>query len=127
MSTAADDGQAPAAAAPPAAGDADARLKAMEDEQRRQGALLERIAAGGGAGTPAAVPDKPEAKPASLAEQVRQEIAAADERRKAEESEKTWRADVNETLEKVRAEHAPREPEKGFRATLQRLLIGRPD
>ena len=131
--------QQPAATAPPAQpqgqGEAmpkavDDRFKAIETTQQQQGSLLEKIAAAvvpgdGGGQPPAAGPAAPDGR--SLAQQVREEIDAANERRAAEEGEKTWRDGVNQVVEKVRAESAPREPEKGFRARAQRALFGKPD
>lgn len=120
-------GQAAAgSAAPPAA---DARMDRIEATQAQQGALLERIAAAvgnGSGGTPPAGGQQP-AAPQSLAEQVRREIRDADQRRRAEEDDATWRAGVNEVVEKVKAEGQPRDPETGFRGRAQRLLFGKPD
>jgi hypothetical protein len=116
------------AAAPAAAGD-DSRIANLEREQQRQGHLLEKIAAGMGAAGPAAGPaaagETP--PPLSLADQVRKEIADADQRRKSEEDEHTWRAGVTDMVEQLKAERAPREPEKGVRARVQRALFGAPD
>jgi hypothetical protein len=126
----------PAGAAPPAEppkGDsADARLDRVEATQREQGAVLGRIEQllrggrgqgdGGGQGQQQGTAQP---SPGDIAAQVRQEIADADQRRQAEEDERTWKAGVNEVIEKVKQENAPREPETGVRARLQRWLVGK--
>jgi hypothetical protein len=114
---------------PAQGGTADARITAIEQTQRQQGQVLDRVLAavtGGAApaGQHAGAADAQQA-PANIAEQVRREIADADQRRKAEEDERTWRAGVTEVVEKVKAEKAPREPETGVRATLRRIIIGK--
>lgn len=116
----------------------DARFSAIENEQREQRGLLDQIAAavtGGGAPGAAAPPAGADgagapgggAMPAGIPQLVREEIRAADERRKAEESQEAWRKGVDEVVEKVRAEAAPRDPETGIRGRLQRALFGRED
>lgn len=139
--------QSSSAAAPPQAqpppappqqgggGDAavDARIDKIEKTQEQQGQLLEKIAAavtGGGAaagpagGTP---PDGAAAGPQGLAQIVRKEIADADERRRAEETDEQWRQGVNEVVEKVKREGQPRDPETGLRGRLQRHIFGAPE
>jgi hypothetical protein len=128
--------------APPAAGAGDgqgqaqppadgARLDRLEQTQREQGAVLERVLAavtGGAAGAHAAPgqgQQQGQPSAAEIAAQVRSEIADADQRRKAEEDDKTWRASITEVIEKVKAENAPREPQAGFRARLQRFVVGK--
>lgn len=120
--------------ADPPAGDLSARVGRIEAEQAAQRGLLEQIrdrlgsgqapgkAAAPAGGAPAAgqAPD-----PATIAQQVRAEIAAADQRRAAEQRETKWRDDVTQTLDKLKRERAPREPETGLRAMVQRALIGR--
>lgn len=107
----------------------DARLGKLEATQERQGELLERIAAAvtgnGGAGAPAGGAQQPAG--ADLVQQVREEIKAADERRRQQEGEEEWRNGVNEVIEKVKAENAPREPETGARAVIRRALFGKPE
>lgn len=120
---------------PPAAGTVEQRVGQLETEQREQRGLLEQIltrVSGGQAPAPAAPAPPaggPARSPADLAAEVRrqvlQEIQDADRRRAAEQAETKWRDDVNTTLEKVRREKAPREPETGVRAVFQRMVIGR--
>jgi hypothetical protein len=109
-----------------------ARLDRLESVQREQGAVLERVLAavtGGGSHVAPAPAGGGQAQgqpsPAEIAAQVRKEIADADQRRKAEESDATWRAGVTEVIEKVKAETAPREPQTGWRARLQRAIVGK--
>jgi hypothetical protein len=113
---------------------ADTRMDRLEATQREQGAVLERVLAavtGGSAGAHAAPAQgqgqgqQAPPNPAEIAAQVRREIGEADQRRRAEEDDKTWRAGVTEVIEKVKAENAPREPETGFRARLQRFVVGK--
>jgi hypothetical protein len=135
MTTATDPGRpaagapAPTAADPAPPSNADARLDRLEQTQRQQGQVLERILSAVGGQPPAGQHAAPagQAQPSAgdIAAQVRQEIADADQRRKAEEDEKTWRAGVTEQIEKLRAENAPREPETGLRARLQRAIVGK--
>jgi hypothetical protein len=125
------DGQGPGAGT-------DQRLAAVEAEQKRQGGVLDQILgrlpgapAGPGGPTPPAAPAGPAGGPggvdiASIQQQVRDEIAAADQRRQAEQKETKWRDDVTKTLERLHRERQPREPETGVRAMVQRMLIGRP-
>jgi hypothetical protein len=119
---------APTASPAPPAG-ADARIDRIEATQREQGAVLGRLEQllTGGAGPQgqhaAGGPAQPQA--GDIAAQVRQEIMDADQRRRAEETDATWRAGVTESIEKIKAEIAPREPQTGFRATLQRLIVGK--
>ena len=126
--------QPPAAPPQGGGGDApvDARLDRLEKTQEQQGKLLETIAAavtGGGAAAPAAgaAPDGAPAASQGLAQIVRQEIADADQRRRAEETDEQWRKGVDEVVEHVRAERAPRDPERGLRGRAQRLLFGAPE
>jgi hypothetical protein len=112
-------------------GDIDARVNRIEAEQKRQGGLLEQIAAklGGTSAPPAPGPAAAAGGAAldmaAIQQQVRSEIQEADRRRAAEQNETRWRDDVNKTLESVKRERMPREPETGVRATVQRLVIGR--
>lgn len=110
------------------------RVDSIEAEQKRQGGILDTIAAklGAGAAPAAPGPPAPGAGPVSAAamegeiqRRVREEIQAADQRRAAEQAETKWKDGVNKTLEAVRRERAPREPETGVRAAVQRLVIGR--
>lgn len=138
--------QSSSAAAPPQAqpppappqqgggGDAavDARIGKIEKTQEQQGQLLEKIAAavtGGGAAAPAAgaAADGAPAAPQGLAQIVRKEIADADQRRRAEETDEQWRQGVNDVVEHVKRERQPRDPEKGLRGRAQRLLFGAPE
>lgn len=125
--------------APPAGQDAGlaSRVSTIEDEQKRQGGMLEQILArlpgqggapAGGAGGTGGAPAGGAAAPLDLAavqQQVRDEIAAADKRRAAEQAETKWRDDVNGVIAGLRRERQPREPETGVRAAVQRMLIGR--
>jgi hypothetical protein len=113
-------------------GDISTRVNRIEAEQTAQRGLLEQILSkvGGGAAGPAAPAPAPAAGGAGLdmaaiQQQVRSEIQEADRRRAAEQNETRWRDDVNKTLESVKRERMPREPETGVRATVQRLVIGR--
>lgn len=126
----------PPAAAPPqqgGGGDAavDARIDKIEKTQEQQGQLLEKIAAAVGGGGPGAAaggaPAGEPAAPQGLAQIVRKEIADADERRRAEETDEQWRQGVNEVVEKVKREGQPRDPEQGLRGKLQRRLFGAPE
>jgi hypothetical protein len=136
---------APAQGQPPAGdGEAgrvqalDARFAQIENEQREQRGILDKIAAavgqgGSGGGAPAGGQGDggqgagagPVPSAASIAAQVRQEIADADQRRKAEEDDKTWRAGVNEVVEKIRAEQQPRPPQTGLAARVRRVVLGK--
>jgi len=131
---AAKDPAAPAepGAAPPAEPGADARMDRIEATQAEQGGMLEKILE--------RLPGKPEDPPtgtapagaagnapADIQATVRQEIAAAEQRRAAEakaKGEDDWRKSVDETLEVVKAERAPREPDTGFRGRLRKFTIG---
>lgn len=115
----------------------DQRVSAIEQEQKRQGGMLAQILdrlpgapAGPGGPTPPAAPAGGPGTPGqvdigAIQQQVRDEIAAADQRRAAEQKETKWRDDVTATLAKLRRERQPREPETGVRAMLQRMVIGR--
>jgi len=137
---------APAQGQPPAGGQGDgeaarvqaldARFAQIENEQREQRGILDKIAAavgqgGSGGGAPAGGQGDggqgagPVPSAASIAAQVRQEIADADQRRKAEEDDKTWRAGVNEVVEKIRAEQQPRPPQTGLAARVRRVVLGK--
>lgn len=120
--------------APPADPPADtsARMTKIEQEQARQGGMLEqilnRLGGQGQGGTPPAPGGGSGAGGVDLAtiqQQVRDEITAADNRRAAEQKETKWKDDVNNALEQVKRERQPREPEAGVRGVVQRLLIGR--
>jgi hypothetical protein len=126
--TAAPPAGAPAPTADPAppAGDA-ARIDRIEAVQREQGQVLQQVlaAVSGGRGPAGGPAPQGEPQAGDIAAQVRREIQDADQRRKREEDEATWRAGVTEVIEKVKAEKAPREPETGFRARVQRLVVGK--
>jgi hypothetical protein len=123
----------------------DQRFGAIEAEQKEQRGLLTEIrgllggspkapsGGPGGSGGPhsGSSPD-PSSSPASpsVAEQVRQgvkEIEAEKEReakaKAAADADSAWRATVEQAL----AERRPAEPGTGFRARLQRGLVGKPD
>lgn len=110
----------------------DQRFSKIETEQREQRGVLDKILAvvsgpGGGRHSdpdPGPGPGAPSMTVDEIAAQVRREIAQADERRRAEEDDATWRAGVNDVVEKVKAEQGPRDPERGVRGRLQRILIG---
>jgi hypothetical protein len=119
--------------APPAGGELDTRVSDIEREQKEQRGILEQVLSivkgggGGGGQAPAAGPSSP-AGPVDIGaiqQQVRDEIAAAEERRKRDAAERGWREEVTAVVERVKRERTPREPETGPRAALQRLLIGR--
>lgn len=116
-------------APPPAGAPADDRLTRLEATQREQGQMLERVLQAVGGGAPAqgqhAAPGQGQPQAADIAAQVRREITEADQRRKAEETDATWRAGVTEAVEKLKAENAPREPQTGWRARLQRAVVGK--
>lgn len=124
----------PPASSAPAAG-LENRVDTIEQEQKRQGGMLEQILArlpgpGGGAQPPAGPGGTSPGQVgtvdlAEIQRQVREEITAADRRRAAEQTETKWRDGVNETLERLRRERRPREPEQGVRGFVQRALIGR--
>lgn len=113
----------------------DERFKSIEDKQDRQQSTLERILdvlPGGHAGD-----DDQGAEPAAAAEpgqrsggigaEVRRQIAEADERRKAEEADAGWRKGIEDAIEALKPERAPREPQAGARGRLQRILFGKPE
>lgn len=123
----------PTTTADPPGGDLSARVGRIESEQAAQRGLLEQIRdrlGGGQAPAPgqapgqAPAPGQP-ADPATITQQVRAEIAAADARRQREQAETKWKDDVTQTLDKLKRERSPREPETGVRALVQRALIGR--
>lgn len=134
---------APAQGQPPAGGGGDgeaarvqaldARFAQIETEQREQRGILDKIAAAvgqggapaGGQGDGGGQGAGPVPSAASIAAQVRQEIADADQRRKAEEDDKTWRAGVNEVVEKIKAEQQPRPPQTGLAARVRRVVLGK--
>lgn len=111
------------------------RVDGIEAEQKRQGGMLEQIlakvgggqapAAPGGTDPAAGGPVSAAAMQGEIAQRVREEIQLADQRRAAEQEETKWKDGVNQTLEKIKRERAPREPETGVRAAVQRLVIGR--
>lgn len=118
--------------ADPPAGDLSARVGRIESEQAAQRGLLEQIRdrlGSGQAPAPGPAPAAPAATqapdPATIVQQVRGEIEAADRRRKAEQAETKWKDDVTQVIDKLKKERAPREPETGVRAAVQRALIGR--
>lgn len=123
----------PTTTAEPPAGDLSDRVGRIEAEQAAQRGLLEQIRdrmPGGqapAAGAPAAGAPAPGQAPdaATIVQQVRAELAAADQRRAAEQSETKWKDEVTKTLDKLKKERSPREPETGLRAMVQRALIGR--
>jgi len=116
----------------------DDRFGAIETEQREQRGILDKVLAavtpggdaappgGHAAGSGAASGAAPLPSPAAaIAQQVRDEIAAADARRAQQDADKAWRDDVTATVEKVKAEQQPRPPQTGIRARLQRAMIGK--
>ena len=107
----------------------DDRFKVLEDKQRQQDGILQqildRVTKGGTPGTGDA--SGAGATPASIAQQVRDEMKAADERRAREAKDQGWREDVTQQLEKLKSERSPREPEAGLRGQLQRAIFGRQD
>lgn len=128
-------GADPVTHADPPAG-LEGRVGAIEAEQRAQRGILEQIRDRLGGGPASAAPGQgaPAAGSAAaagpdlaaaIAQQVRDEITAADQRRAAEQKETRWKDDVTQTLDKIKRERAPREPETGVRARVQRMIIGR--
>lgn len=114
----------------------DERFSAIESEQASQRGLLQEIrdAITGGHADPGdgqADPGETEAAgPPNIGAEVRRQIAEADQRRAAEEERKegqTWRQTVEERLEALKPEQAPREAQTGRKGTLQRIMFGRPD
>lgn len=109
----------------------DERFAAIETEQREQRGILDKIAAAVGGGGQGGAPGgqgqggTPVPPVSSIADQVRQEIADADQRRKAEEDDKTWRAGVSEVIEQIKAEKAPRPPQTGLAARVRRVVLGK--
>lgn len=72
-------------------------------------------------------PKGPNAPPEDIQGTVRREIEAANKRAADEakaKGEADWRASVDETLEKLKPETAPREPQAGVRGRLQRAMFG---
>lgn len=120
----------------PPAGDGsqatDARFERIEAEQREQRGILDKVLAAvtGGAGAAAGQGSPPApgsgagVDPASIAAQVRQEIADADQRRQTQAADKAWRDDVTETIAKVKEERQPREPQTGIKAKARRAMFG---
>ena len=118
---------------PPAEGKLGERVEKIENEQREQRGILDQILAkvsgGKGPDNPAPSPSGGAVQavsPVDIQAQVRKEIADADARRQREQDETKWRDEVSRTVEQVKREHQPREPEAGPRGFLQRLTIGRP-
>lgn len=112
---------------------ADERMDRLEATQREQGGMLEKILDRLPGGEPKADPASPSAPatgtadPADIQATVRREIAEANERAAAEaraKGDEEWRKHVDETLETVKAERAPREPQTGVKGKLQRAMFG---
>lgn len=61
----------------------------------------------------------------SIQDTVRRQIDEADRRREEDKKERDWREDVTKTVEAVKAERLPREPQTGVRALLRRAMYGR--
>ena len=109
----------------------DKRMDRIEATQREQGGMLEKIL-DRLPGKPAADGDpKPGADPKAdvtdIQSTVRREIAEAEQRRQAEakaKGDEDWRKSVDEVLETVKAEKAPREPQTGAKGKLQRFMFG---
>jgi hypothetical protein len=117
----------------------DSRFTALEEEQRKQGGILERIerALGGGA-APASQPDPPagtggDTAPAwagSIAEQVRRGVEEIQAKQRADAEaaeaatkEQAWRQSIEDRL----AERRPTEPATGVKNRIQRALFGKQD
>jgi hypothetical protein len=79
---------------------------------------------------PASGSGAPAGQPADIQSLVRQEIADAKERQAAEDrarGDADWRSKVDQTLESLKPEKPPREPQTGLRGRLQRATIGKQD
>lgn len=117
-------------------------LGAVRTEQQEQRGMLETILgrlpgpkAGGSDSPPGGAPPSPassSSQAGDIGEQVRAELAKiqqqdADARTAADKAkgDADWRAGVDARLEKLTPERQPREPEKGLRGRVQRLLVGR--
>lgn len=110
----------------------DERMDRIEATQAEQGGMLKTILDR----LPGKAPDRPTAPdgpssgssdPTDIQGTVRREIAEAEERRKAEakaKGDEDWRKSVDEALEVVKAEKAPREPQTGVKGRLQRAMFG---
>lgn len=135
---------------PPKGGQTDHdRLAAVEQEQQQQRGMLAQIlerlpdpkaASGHGPKDSPPLPaSSSPAEPADIGSQVRAELAkiqkqdadkaAAGKKAQTDADWKAgvdaWGAGASADLEKLKAERQPREPEKGLRGRVQRLLIGR--
>jgi len=117
----------------------DTRFTAIEEEQRKQGGILERIerALGGGA------PKEPSPDPAgtgtgdttpaggvSIAEQIRRGVQEIQDKQRADAAateaatkEQAWRQSVEDRL----PERRPTEPATGAKNRIRRALFGKPD
>lgn len=120
----------------------DERFGKIEHEQAEQRGLIQQVldrlpgrSGGQAEGEPDPAASNPPAGgpgPADIVGTVRAEIAAAETRRRAEEQQhaeqrgETERI-VQEQMEKLRGEQAPRDPQTGFRGRLQRITIGKLD
>jgi hypothetical protein len=134
----------PPPASPPGDGEAgriktiDSRFTALEEEQRKQGGILERIERALGGGGQSAAPDPPagtggDTAPAgagSIAEQVRRGVEEIQARQRADAEaaaaatkEQAWRQSVEDRL----LERRPTEPMTGVRHRIQRALFGKQD
>jgi hypothetical protein len=135
----------PPGSPPPGDGEAgriksiDTRFTAIEEEQRKQGGILERIerALGGGA------PKEPSADPAgsgtddttpaggvSIKEQIRRGVQEIQDKQRADAEaaaaatqEQAWRQSVEDRL----PERRPTEPMTGVKNRIQRALFGKQD
>lgn len=120
-------------------GDGEAsRIQSIEDiqrEQREQRGMLEQLIAripGGktispdpGTSTATTAGGTPGLDIGSIQDTVRRQIDEADRRREADKQERDWREDVTKTVETIKAERLPREPQTGVRALLRRAMYGR--
>lgn len=115
-----------------------ASIEQIQQEQREQRGLLEQLltrlpgadnnagqGAQGGKSTGAAAPATPGLNIGQIQEEVRRQIQETDQRREQDKAERDWREQVTATVEQVRQERQPREPQTGVRAVLRRALIGR--
>lgn len=117
----------------------DERFKAIETEQADQRGMLEQIRDAVTGGHTGADGDQGEGAPAApgpgeqrhgIGAEVRRQIEEAEKRRAAEEGERKageWRQSVEDRLEALKPEAAPREPQTGFRGRVQRAMFGRAD
>jgi hypothetical protein len=133
----------PPGSTPPGDGEAgriksiDTRFTALEEEQRKQGGILERIERALGGGAPPASPPDPagsgtDAPPAgeSIKEQIRRGVQEIQDKQRADADaqaavtkEQAWRQSVEDRL----LERRPTEPMTGVKNRIQRALFGKQD